>query len=155
MHETQLWSDADATVENDMIGRLNHVGIATPLLRTAAVMYRNLLGAAAIGERLELPEQGVAVCFIDLPNSQLELIEPLGEASPIWGFLKRYPAGGQHHICFEVDDILIARDTLRERGATVLGTGEPRLGAHGVPVIFLHPRDTDGVLIELMSQPVH
>lgn len=138
-----------------MIGRLNHVGIATRSLSAAAAMYRNLLGADAIGERLELPEQGVAVCFIDLPNSQIELIEPIDEASPIWGFLKRYPAGGQHHICFEVDDILVARDALRERGATVLGTGEPRLGAHGVPVVFIHPRDTGGVLVELMSRPAH
>ncbi len=138
-----------------MIGRLNHVGIATPSLATATAMYRNLLGAAAIGEPFDLVEQGVSVCFIDLPNSQLELIEPLGDKSPIWAFLKRYPAGGQHHICFEVDDIGTARDTLRARGATVLGTGEPRLGAHGVPVIFVHPRDTNGVLIELMARPHH
>ncbi len=138
-----------------MIGRLNHVGVATPSLAAASAMYRHLLGATAIGERLELPEQGVAVCFVDLPNSQIELIEPLGESSPIWAFLKRYPSGGQHHVCFEVDDIYLARDTLRERGATVLGTGEPRLGAHGVPVIFLHPRDTNGLLVELMENPSH
>lgn len=138
-----------------MIGRINHIGIATPSLDAAAAMYRNLLGAEAIGERLELPGQGVAVRFIDLPNSQLELIEPLGEASPIWGFLAKYPNGGQHHICFEVDDIYAARDALRARGAIILGTGEPRLGAHGVPVIFVHPRDTNGVLVELMTRPAH
>lgn len=138
-----------------MIGRLNHVGIATPSLSAASMIYRNLLGAESISERVELPGQGVAVCFVDLPNGQIELIEPLGEASPIWGFLKRYPAGAQHHVCFEVDDILAARDTLLVKGATVLGTGEPRLGAHGLPVIFLHPRDTGGVLVELMSKPAH
>lgn len=138
-----------------MIGRLNHIGIATPSIEAAVAMYRDLFGAAAIAERLDLPEQGVSVCFIDLPNSQIELIEPLGEASPIWGFLDKHPAGGQHHICFEVDDIYVARDLLRQRGATVLGTGEPRRGAHGVPVIFVHPRDTQGVLIELMERPPH
>jgi len=136
-----------------MIGRLNHVGIATPSIDTTAAMYRDLFGATAIGTKFALPEQGVWVCFINLPNSQLELIEPLGEASPIWGYLKKNPAGGQHHICFEVPDIVAARDDMVAKGATVLGTGEPRMGAHGVPVIFVHPRDASGVLVELMATP--
>jgi methylmalonyl-CoA/ethylmalonyl-CoA epimerase len=138
-----------------VIGRLNHVGIATPSIAEAAAMYRGLFGATAVGAPFALGAQGVSVCFIDLPNVQIELIEPLGENSPIWGFLKKHPAGGQHHICFEVDDIVTVRDTLQRRGATFLGTGEPRLGAHGVPVIFVQPRDTGGVLIELMSVPPH
>ena len=101
----------------------------------------------------DLPAQGVRVAFIDVANSQLELIEPLGEASPIHGFLKKNPAGGQHHVCFEVADIVAARDAMRARGATVLGTGEPRIGAHGVPIIFVHPKDAGGVLVELMATP--
>ena len=136
-----------------MIGRLNHVGIATPSIARAAAVYRDLLGADAIGERFALPEQGVWVAFIDTPNSQIELIEPFGDASPIHAFLAKNPNGGQHHICFEVPDIVAARDALRAKGATILGTGEPRLGAHGVPVIFVHPRDMGGVLVELMAEP--
>lgn len=136
-----------------MIGRLNHVGVATPSIAESLKTYETLLGARASGEPFDLPEQGVRVCFIDLPNSQIELIEPLGEASPLHGFLARNPKGGQHHICFEVDDIIAARDALRARGATILGTGEPRIGAHGTPIIFLHPKDTGGVLIELMQAP--
>ncbi len=138
-----------------MIGRLNHVGIATPSIADSVAVYRDLLGATRIGERFALPEQGVWVCFVDLPNSQIELIEPYGDASPIHGFLAKNRAGGQHHVCFEVPDIIAARDAMRARGATVLGTGEPRIGAHGVPVIFLHPRDMGGVLVELMAEPVH
>lgn len=136
-----------------MIGKLNHVGVATPSIDEAVKVYRDLLGATSIGEKFALPEQGVWVCFVDTPNSQIELIEPYGEASPIHGFLAKNPNGGQHHICFEVPDILVARDDMRAKGATVLGTGEPRMGAHGVPVIFIHPRNMGGVLVELMETP--
>jgi methylmalonyl-CoA/ethylmalonyl-CoA epimerase len=136
-----------------MIGRLNHVGVATPSIAASVAMYRDLFGVTDIGERFAMPEQGVWVCFVNLPNSQIELIEPYGDASPIAAFLEKNPRGGQHHVCFEVEDILAARDAMRARGATVLGTGEPRIGAHGVPVIFLHPRDTGGVLVELMQIP--
>lgn len=138
-----------------MIGRLNHVGIATPSIEKSIAVYRDLLGATRIGEHFAMPEQGVWVCFVDLPNSQIELIEPYGDASPIHGFLAKNPAGGQHHVCFEVADIIAARDAMRAKGATILGTGEPRIGAHGVPVIFVHPRDMGGVLVELMAEPVH
>lgn len=136
-----------------MIGKLNHVGVATPSIDEAVKIYRDLLGATSIGAKFALPEQGVWVCFIDTPNCQIELIEPYGEASPIHGFLAKNPSGGQHHICFEVPDILVARDDMRAKGATVLGTGEPRIGAHGVPVIFIHPKHMGGVLIELMQTP--
>jgi methylmalonyl-CoA/ethylmalonyl-CoA epimerase len=136
-----------------MIGRLNHVGVATPSIDRAIPVYRDLLGATKIHEKFALPEQGVWVCFVDTPNSQIELIEPYGEDSPIHGFLKKNPNGGQHHICFEVDDIYAARDDMRAKGATVLGTGEPRIGAHGTPVIFVHPKDMGGVLVELMQKP--
>lgn len=136
-----------------MIGKLNHVGVATPSIDESVKLYRDLLGATSIGEKFAMPEQGVWVCFVDLPNSQIELIEPHGEASPIHGFLAKNPAGGQHHICFEVEDILAARDDMRAKGATVLGTGEPRIGAHGVPVIFIHPKNMGGVLVELMQTP--
>ncbi|MBP7815191.1 MAG: methylmalonyl-CoA epimerase [Phenylobacterium sp.] len=136
-----------------MIGKLNHVGVATPSIDEAVKVYRDLLGATSIGEKFALPEQGVWVCFVDTPNSQIELIEPYGEASPIHGFLAKNPNGGQHHICFEVPDILVARDDMRAKGATVLGTGEPRIGAHGVPVIFIHPKNMGGVLVELMETP--
>ncbi len=95
------------------------------------------------------------MCFVNLPNSQIELIEPYGADSPIHGFLAKNPKGGQHHVCYEVDDIIVARDAMRAKGATVLGTGEPRMGAHGVPVIFLHPKDMGGVLVELMKKPDH
>ena len=136
-----------------MIGRLNHVGIATPSIEASVAMYRDLLGATKAHAPFDLPAQGVRVCFIDLPNSQIELIEPLGVDSPIHGFLARNPNGGQHHVCFEVDDILAARDGLRAKGATILGTGEPRIGAHGTPILFLHPKDMGGVLVELMETP--
>ena len=136
-----------------MIGRLNHVGVATPSIDEAVKVYRDMLGATKIGEKFALPEQGVWVCFVDVPNSQIELIEPYGEASPIHGFLAKNPSGGQHHLCFEVPDIIAARDDMRAKGATVLGTGEPRIGAHGVPVIFVHPKNMGGVLVELMETP--
>jgi methylmalonyl-CoA/ethylmalonyl-CoA epimerase len=136
-----------------MIGRLNHVGVATPSIAGSVRMYAELLGATAAHEPFDLPAQGVRVCFIDLPNSQIELIEPLGEGSPIHGFLAKNPKGGQHHVCFEVEDILVARDALRAKGATILGTGEPRIGAHGTPILFLHPKDMGGVLVELMESP--
>jgi len=136
-----------------MIGRLNHVGIATPSIDDALRVYADLYGATVSRPKFALPEQGVWIAFIDLPNSQIELIEPYADASPVWGFLKKFPAGGQHHICFEVPDIIAARDAMRAKGATVLGTGEPRIGAHGVPVIFIHPKNSGGVLVELMAEP--
>jgi methylmalonyl-CoA/ethylmalonyl-CoA epimerase len=136
-----------------MIGKLNHVGVATPSIDDAVRMYRDVLGATSITEKWAMEEQGVWVCFVNLPNSQIELIEPLGEDSPLKGFLAKNPAGGQHHICFEVEDILAARDEMRAKGATVLGTGEPRIGAHGTPVIFVHPKNMGGVLVELMETP--
>jgi len=136
-----------------MIGKLNHVGVATPSIDDAVRMYRDVLGATSITEKWAMEEQGVWVCFVNLPNSQIELIEPLGEDSPLTGFLAKNPAGGQHHVCFEVEDILAARDEMRAKGATVLGTGEPRIGAHGTPVIFVHPKNMGGVLVELMETP--
>ena len=138
-----------------MIGRLNHVGVATPSIANSIALYRDVLGVSDITEPFDLPEQGVKVCFVNLANSQIELIEPLGEASPIHGFLAKNPKGGQHHVCFEVADILATRDEMRARGATILGTGEPRIGAHGTPIIFVHPKDMGGVLVELMQAPDH
>jgi methylmalonyl-CoA/ethylmalonyl-CoA epimerase len=138
-----------------MIGKLNHVGVATPSIEESLRVYRDVLGATSFSEKFALPAQGVWVCFVNLPNSQIELIEPYGEDSPIHGFLAKNPKGGQHHICFEVPDIIAARDEMRARGASVLGTGEPRIGAHGVPVIFVHPKDMGGVLVELMATPEH
>jgi methylmalonyl-CoA/ethylmalonyl-CoA epimerase len=138
-----------------MIGKLNHVGIATPSIEQSWKLYRDVLGVTDITERRALPEQGVWVSFVNLPNAQVELIEPYGEDSPINAFLEKNPRGGQHHVCFEVADILVARDELRAKGATVLGIGEPRIGAHGVPVIFVHPKDMGGVLVELMQTPTH
>ena len=134
-----------------MIGRLNHVGVVTPSIANSVAMYRDLLGATTAHAPFDLPAQGVRVCFIDLSNSQIELIEPLGDDSPIHGFLARNPKGGQHHVCFEVEDILVAREALRAKGVTILGTGEPRIGAHGTPILFLHPKDMGGVLVELME----
>lgn len=135
------------------IGRLNHVGVATPSIERSVALYRDLLGATRIGEPFDLPAQGVRVCFVDLPNTQIELIEPLGEGSPIHGFIAKNPAGGQHHLCFEVSDIAAARAALVARGARTLG--EPRIGAHGTLVQFLHPKDMGGVLVELMETPAH
>jgi methylmalonyl-CoA/ethylmalonyl-CoA epimerase len=131
-----------------MIGRLNHVALAVRDLAQAADVYRRALGAEVSGP-LPLPEHGVTTVFVTLPNTKIELIAPLGEASPIAKFLERNPDGGIHHVCYEVADILAARDRLRGEGARVLGDGEPRIGAHGKPVLFLHPKDFCGTLIEL------
>ncbi|MGA7674371.1 MAG: methylmalonyl-CoA epimerase [Rhizomicrobium sp.] len=131
-----------------MIGRLNHVAIATTDIAKAAAVYRDLLGAK-VSEPVPQPDHGVTVVFVELPNTKIELLEPLSGTSPIMGFLKKNPNGGMHHICYEVEDILAARDKLAAAGATVLGTGEPRLGAHGKPVLFLHPKDFVGTLVEL------
>ena len=131
-----------------MIGRLNHVAIAVPDLEAAAAQYRDTLGAE-VGPPQDEPDHGVTVVFITLPNTKVELLYPLGDASPITGFLEKNPSGGIHHMCFEVDDILQARDRLIEQGARVLGSGEPKIGAHGKPVLFLHPKDFNGCLIEL------
>lgn len=131
-----------------MIGRLNHVAIAVPDLDAGSAIYRNTLGAEVTAPQA-LPEHGVTVVFIDLPNTKIELLEPLGDSSPIAAFLEKNPAGGIHHICYEVDDILAARDRLLDDGARVLGDGEPKIGAHGKPVLFLHPKDFLGTLVEL------
>ena len=133
------------------LGRLNHVGVATPSIEKSVSLYREMLGATRIHEPFELPPQGVRVCFVDTPNSQIELLEPLGDNSPIAKFLERNPQGGQHHVCFEVPDIHEAKAEMEAKGAKVLG--EPRIGAHGTPVIFVHPRDMGGVLVELMETP--
>jgi methylmalonyl-CoA/ethylmalonyl-CoA epimerase len=131
-----------------MIGRLNHVAIAVPDLAKATALYRDTLGATVSAPQAE-PDHGVTVVFIELPNTKVELLEPLGENSPIAGFLAKQPAGGIHHVCYEVDDIRAARDRLAEGGARVLGDGEPKIGAHGKPVLFLHPKDFNGTLVEL------
>ena len=131
-----------------MIGRLNHVAIAVPQLVQAAETYRHVLGAQ-VSAPLALPEHGVTVVFVTLPNTKIELLEPLGVESPIAKFLERSPDGGMHHVCFEVEDIRAARDHLKAGGARVLGEGEPKIGAHGKPVLFLHPKDFCGTLIEL------
>lgn len=131
-----------------MIGRLNHVAIAVPDLDAAAALYRNTLGAE-VGSPQDEPNHGVTVIFITLPNTKIELLYPLGDNSPISSFLEKNPAGGIHHICYEVEDILVARDRLKADGARVLGSGEPKIGAHGKPVLFLHPKDFTGTLVEL------
>jgi methylmalonyl-CoA/ethylmalonyl-CoA epimerase len=131
-----------------MIGRLNHVAIAVKDLDKASGVYRNALGAK-VGAPMAQPEHGVTVVFIELPNTKIELLEPLGEGSPIAKFLEKSPDGGIHHVCYEVDDILAARDQLKEQGARVLGDGTPKIGAHGKPVLFLHPKDFLGTLVEL------
>ena len=131
-----------------MIGKLNHIAIATPNLKDAAKTYEDLLGAK-VGLPIPQMEHGVSVIFIELPNTKIELLEPLGETSPILNFLSKNPKGGIHHICYEVTDILKARDRLLEKGATILGSSEPKIGAHGKPVIFIHPKDFNGTLIEL------
>ena len=133
------------------IGRLNHIGIAVPALEKAFETYRNLYGATEFVQPIDMPAQGVRVGFVNLPNTQLEIIEPLGEKSPIINFLEKNPKGGQHHVCFEVPDIHVAKADMESKGAKVLG--EPRIGAHGTLVIFIHPKDSDGVLIELMETP--
>ena len=131
-----------------MIGRLNHVAIAVADLEAASAVYRRSLGAH-VSEPQEEPAHGVTVVFVALPNTKIELLEPLGENSPIRGFREKNPSGGIHHVCYEVDDILAARDHLKAEGARVLGDGEPKIGAHGKPVLFLHPKDFCGTLIEL------
>ena len=131
-----------------MIGRLNHVAIAVPDLEQAADQYRKGLGAK-VGEAQDEPDHGVTVMFIELDNTKIELLYPLGKNSPIQSFLEKNPSGGIHHICYEVQDIISARDHLRSTGARVLGTGEPKIGAHGKPVLFLHPKDFTGTLVEL------
>lgn len=131
-----------------MIGRLNHVAIAVPDLDAAIAQYRDTLGAE-VGAPQDEPDHGVTVVFITLPNTKIELLFPLGDNSPILGFLEKNPAGAIHHICYEVENILSARDHLLAQGARVLGTGEPKIGAHGKPVLFLHPKDFTGTLVEL------
>src|SRR5262245_47068968 len=131
-----------------MIGRLNHVAIAVPVLADAVTVYRNALGAE-VSEPLAQSEHGVTVVFVNLPNTKIELLEPLGESSPIAAFLQRNPSGGIHHVCYEVEDIRAARDRLKAAGARVLGDGEPKIGAHGRPVLFLHPKDFCGTLVEI------
>jgi methylmalonyl-CoA/ethylmalonyl-CoA epimerase len=131
-----------------MLGRLNHVAIAVPDIASAAAMYRDTLGATVTAPQ-RLPEHGVTVVFIELGNTKVELLEPLGDASPITAFLAKNPAGGMHHVCYEVDDIIAARDRLKVAGARVLGDGEPKIGAHGKPVLFLHPKDFQGTLVEI------
>lgn len=131
-----------------MLGRVNHIAIAVPDLAAATAAYRDTLGAR-VSQYQALPEHGVTVVFVELPNTKIELLEPLGEGSPIAAFLAKNPGGGMHHVCYEVDDILAARDQLLKAGARVLGNGEPKIGAHGKPVLFLHPKDFLGTLVEL------
>lgn len=131
-----------------MIGRLNHIAIAVPDLDAACASYRNALGASVSAPE-DLPEHGVTVVFVQLPNTKIELLFPLGGSSPIAAFLEKNPSGGMHHVCYEVDDIIAARDHLQAEGARVLGDGEPKTGAHGKPVLFLHPKDFAGTLVEL------
>ena len=133
------------------LGRLNHVGVATPSIEASIAMYRDMLGATVIREPFDMPTHGVKVCFIDTPNSQIELIEPLGPDSPIVNFLEKNPAGGQHHVCFEVPEIDAARAWFEDKGARILGP--TRIGAHGTPIFFLHPKDMGGVLTEIMETP--
>jgi methylmalonyl-CoA/ethylmalonyl-CoA epimerase len=139
------------------LGRLNHIGIATPSIEASVAYYRDVMGATKIHAPFDLPAQGVKVCFVDTPGeggtagTQIELIEPLGEASPIHGFIAKNPAGGQHHMCYEVPDIHEAKAWFEGKGAKVLG--EPRIGAHGTLIFFVHPRDMNGVLTEIMETP--
>ena len=133
------------------LGRLNHVGVATRSIDESVALYRELMGAEVIREPFNLPAQGVRVCFVDTPNSQIELIEPLGVDSPILKFLEKNPLGGQHHVCYEVPDIQEAKAWFEGKGARVLG--EPRIGAHGTPIFFVHPKDMGGVLTEIMETP--
>lgn len=131
-----------------MIGRLNHVGIAVPDVEKAAALYRDVFGAKVSAPQA-LPDHGVTVVFVDLPNAKLELLQPLGDTSPMKSFLEKHPAGGMNHMCFEVDDLIKERNTLKAQGVHILGTGEPTLGAHGKPVLFLRPKDVEGCLLEL------
>lgn len=131
-----------------MIGRLNHVAIAVPDMEAAVAVYRDTLGAT-VSAAVPQPDHGVMTVFVELPNTKIEFLEPLGDDSPIAKFLERNPGGGIHHVCYEVDDIIAARDKLKAMGARVLGDGEPKIGAHGKPVLFLHPKDFLGTLTEL------
>jgi len=131
-----------------MLKRLNHVAIAVTNLESAAAVYRNALGAK-VSESQALPEHGVTVVFVELDNTKIELLEPLGEGSPIAAFLEKNPSGGMHHVCYEVEDIIAARDQLKAKGTRILGDGVPKIGAHGKPVLFLHPKDFNGTLVEL------
>ena len=131
-----------------MLGRVNHIAIAVPDLAAATAVYRDTLGAK-VSQAQALPEHGVTVVFVELPNTKVELLEPLGEGSPIAAFLAKNASGGMHHICYEVSDIIAARDQLAAGGARVLGDGAPKIGAHGKPVLFLHPKDFQGTLVEL------
>ena len=133
------------------LGRLNHVGVATPSIADAIPYWRDVMGATTIHDPFDLPAQGVKVCFVDTPNTQIELIEPLGDTSPIRAFLEKNPAGGQHHLCYEVADIHEAKAWFEAKGAKVLG--EPRIGAHGTLIFFVHPKDMGGVLTEIMETP--
>lgn len=131
-----------------MIGRLNHVAIAVPDIAAASAVYRDMLGAT-LSETKAQPDHGVTTVFIELPNTKIELLEPLGDQSPLKGFLEKNPSGGIHHVCYEVEDIIAARDHLVKSGARILGDGNPKIGAHGKPVLFLHPKDFCGTLVEL------
>jgi len=131
-----------------MIGRLNHVAIAVPDLAKAAAIYRDTLGAK-VSAPIALPEHGVTTVFVELPNTKIELLHPLGANSPIQGFLDKNPSGGMHHVCYEVEDILKTRDSLKASGVRILGDGEPKIGAHNKPVLFLHPKDFAGTLVEV------
>lgn len=133
------------------LGPLNHIGVATPSIADSIAFWRNVMGATQIGEPFDMPTQGVKVCFVDAPNCQIELIEPLGEDSPIHGFLKNNPLGGQHHVCFEVPDIHTAKAEFEAAGKRVLG--EPRIGAHGTLIFFVHPKNMGGMLTEIMETP--
>ena len=133
------------------LGRLNHVAVATPSIEQSVAMYRDVMGATDLSDPFDLPAQGVRVCFVDAPNMQVELIEPLGPDSPIAKFLEKNPLGGQHHVCFEVEDIEVARGWFEGKGARILGP--TRIGAHGTPIFFLHPKDMGGVLTEIMESP--
>jgi methylmalonyl-CoA/ethylmalonyl-CoA epimerase len=135
------------------LGPLNHVGVATPSIAASVQFWRSVMGAATVHEAFDMPEQGVRVCFVETPNTQIELLEPLGENSPVAKFLERNPLGGQHHLAFEVEDIEEARQYFTEAGKRILGP--TRIGAHGTPVFFLHPKDMGGVLTEIMEWPAH
>jgi methylmalonyl-CoA/ethylmalonyl-CoA epimerase len=131
-----------------MIGRLNHVAIVVPDLEAARALYRDTLGAK-VSEAVDMPEHGVTTVFVELPNTKIELLHPLGDNSPVAPFLERNPSGGMHHVCYEVDDIVAARDRIVAQGARVIGNGEPKIGAHDKPVLFLHPKDFCGTLVEI------
>lgn len=136
------------TANGGGIGRLNHVAIVVPDLEAASTLYRDTLGAK-VSEPVDMPEHGVTTVFVELPNTKIEFLHPLGEGSPVAGFLEKNPSGGMHHVCYEVDDIIAARDKLKADGARVLGDGEPKIGAHDKPVLFLHPKDFCGTLVEI------